>query len=195
MGDGAYAFRRSSTQDDRSQYLILPTPPPSTNPGLKTRRVLIDNRDRIAASKSAFDFIVDFSDFDDTYRNVSSVTLLGASIPKVANEDYCLVDIEEMNHNQLETSSGNYSMPGSDVIFFDSSLLTAGQVKPIEGHRFCPKKYAFDPPLTHLRSLHVRILKHAGTKGAPPTVISAADTGGVDRLSLLFEIQCQGTRA
>ena len=186
ISGGKYDPRES---ENRWGNLIRPAPQANVQPGRRCRRLLVDNRDRI--SGEPFDFVVDLSQNEEEYRNISKIQVLGVSVPKVADEDYVLLSIAEIPHGQLDLV-GNYAGSGSEVFYFDTSKLDPGDVKPIEGGRFCAKEYCFSPPLSQLSKLSIKVMKY--TSGDKPQVITAGDAGGCERFSLLLSIQTEGSR-
>lgn len=146
---------------------------------VETRRLLVDNRDRV--SGNAYDFVVKF----DEYEYVSSAELKMVCCPKVSAENYVVIDIAELNDLSLNatSSTGRHSYA---VAHFDSSLLGAGNVKPIKD--FWNSKTTFRPPKRKLDRFTIKVLKPNGN------VVTTADTAGEANVSLMFELGVITTR-
>lgn len=152
------------------------------------RRLLVDARDRWdAANTSPFDFKVFFGNDPARsvgiagYENVSSVELKAVAFPKVANERYVIMSVDELNDNMLEATSGA-AHDAFAVVYFDGDGLATGAVKPLKGADFYLKQLAFAPSLSRLNSLSIKFLKHDGN------VVTTADTANETHVSLLFEV-------
>jgi hypothetical protein len=146
-----------------------------------TRRLLVDNRDR-AAEGSAFDFTVNFTE----YEHVVSAELKMASIPKVANESYVVLDIDQLNDLTLNATN-IVGLRSYAIAYFDSSLLSAGDVKPIKD--FWAQKSVYAPPIRKLDKLSIKVLKPDGSAVDPAT-----DTNAKTNVSLLLELGIIVTR-
>lgn len=162
--------------------------------GTVVKKLFIDNRDRYdAANTSPFAFSIYMG--NDPYRsvgtsgfeNVQSVELKAIAFPKVANERYVVVRIDELKDTLLSASCqpAEHSFA---VVYFDSDALGTGVVKPLKGIDFYQKQLVFKPPLAKLNSLNIRFLKHNGN------VVTTADTAGVTHVSLLLEITTRAHR-
>lgn len=170
---------------------------PAKGPGEQTtvRRLFVDSRDRYGyPAGSAYNFKVYLGNDPERsvgisgYENVTSVELKAVAFPKVANERYVIVSIDELNDDMLDaTCSSAHNAFG--IVYFDSDALAAGQVKPLKGVDFYQKQLLFRPPLAKLNSLSVKFLKHDGT------AVGAADTGGAEaNVSLVLEITSKSNR-
>lgn len=173
--------------EETPRMTINPPFPPQDPPKKKTftRRLLVDNRDRI--SGSPFDFQVVFgnayrpnSSGVSEYINVSSVEMKLLAFPKIDAEDYVILDVKELNDSNLDASNtaGTRSFA---VGYFDTSALSAGVVKPIRD--FYSQKIAFDPPLAKLDRLSVKCVKRNGN------VVTVGETGNQGNVSMLLEIE------
>lgn len=157
---------------------------PSAGPKLNVRRLLVDNRDRTSGTE--FDFQIRFGNAYransvgvSEYSLVRSVEMKLAAIPKVSNEDYVIVDIQELSDSNLDASN-NAGTRAFAVAFFDVSTLAAGTVKP--SRDFYSQKVTFDPPLSTLDRLSVRLLKRDGS------VVLTSDTAGASNAAILLEV-------
>ena len=159
---------------------------------LVAKRLFIDNRDADATSISPFDFKVYLGSTGSSglsgYENVISVELKGVSFPKIANERYVIISIDELNDNLLDSTS-QAAHNSFAIVYFDSDALAPGTVKPFKGSDFYMKQLLFKPPLAQLSKFTIKFLKHDGT------VVTSSDTNGVTHASLLFEITCKRNRA
>ena len=150
-----------------------------------TRRLLVDSRDKNGGSD--FNFSCRFGNpfisaaGVSEYERVKSVDIKMAAIPKVDGEAYVVLDIAELNDSTLDATN-NAANRAFAVAFFDTSVLSPGAVKPSKD--FYSQKVEFNPPLNKLDRLTVKILKQNGS------VVTAAETGNVVNVSLLFEIEC-----
>lgn len=106
-------------------------------------------------------------------------------MPKINNEMYGIVDIEELNDSLLD-GTNNATNRSFAVGFFDSSLLNPGDIKVIRD--FYSQKVVFNPPLQKLDRLTIKVLKQDGS------IVTTADTGNVSTLSMLLEVETTGRR-
>ena len=149
-----------------------------------TRRLLVDSRDRTDGTD--YDFTVRFANpYVNTtgvseMQNVSSVDLKLAAIPRVAGENYAIIDIAELRDSTLDATN-NTANRAFAVAFFDNSLLSPGDVKPMKD--FYTQKIVFNPPLNKLDRMTIRILKHDGS------LVTRSDTGNVGNVSFLFDVE------
>ena len=169
-------------RDSQPHFSVSPAvgaPPPNT---LVKRRLLVDNRDRPdPTNTSPFDFVLRLSAAGvDRYENVVSVELKGLAFPKVAGEPYVILDVRELNE-QLDATNGAANRTFG-VAYFDSELLTPGQIKAVKGYDFYQREALFNPPLPSLDRLTVRFLCHSGN------AVTVADTAGETHASMLLEI-------
>lgn len=159
-------------------------------------RLFVDSRDRYGyPAGSHYDFKVYLGNDPERsagisgYENVTSVELKALAFPKVNNESYVILSVDELNDNMLE-STCPAAHNAFAVVYFDSSAMSASQVKPQKGTDFYQKQLAFNPPLAKLNSLSIKFLKHDGN------VVVAADTAGTETgVSLMFEITTKTNRA
>lgn len=169
---------------------VSATPPDSQ---VTVKRLFIDNRDRDTNFGSPFDFKIVFGNDPDRsvgiagYRNIVSAELKAIAFPKVANERYVIVSIEELKDNMLDSST-SAAQDAFAIVYFDSDTLATGAVKPLKGVDFYQKSIVFKSPLAKLDSLTIKFLKHDGS------VVTLADTNNVSHVSLLFEITAKANR-
>lgn len=149
-----------------------------------TRRLLVDYRDR--ESGGPFNFVVQFGKNGVTsYEHVKSVEMKMLAMPKVQNEMYAILDIEELNDSLLD-GTNNASNRSFAVGFFDSSLLNPGDIKVSKD--FYSQKVIFNPPLQKLDRLTIKVLKQDGS------LVTTADTNNAVALSMLLEVETAGRR-
>lgn len=176
---------------------IKPPPQASTvhvASGIQLRRLFIDNRDRHESSASPFDFKL-FLGNDASrsigisgYENVLSVELKALAFPKIANERYVILRIDELRDSYLDATCS----PAQDafaIIYFDSDALATGSIKPLKGVDFYQKQLVFRPPLSKLNSLSIKFVKHDGN------VVTTSDTGGESNVSLMLEVTSRALRS
>ena len=163
--------------DRRTTDVLLPcgTKPRHTY----TRRLLIDSRD--ASTYSPFDFVVNCNtDLSrGVYKNIESVELKMAAVPKVAGENYVALDVSQLRDSNLDATN-QATHDAFAVVFFDSSLLSAGDYKPVD--KMFAQKAIFSPPIGSLDKLHVRVLKRDGN------VVSVSETANAETVQLLLDV-------
>lgn len=176
------AIEMDVSEYEHSAHLPAPA---STEPHAVTRRLLVDNRDRV--SGSPFDYQVLFGNTFransvgvSEYRNVSSIELKLLAFPKIANEAYVVVDIAELNSDSNLDATNSVGHAAFAVGFFDTSQLAPGDVKPIRD--FYSQKVVFNPPRV-VDKLSVRCLTHDGN-----VVQTGASTGNSNNMSMLLEV-------
>jgi len=149
-----------------------------------TRRLLVDNRDRV--SGTPFDFEVRFGNpFVNAagvteYEGVKSVNIKMAALPKVADEPYVVLDIEKLNDSALDATD-NTANRAFAVAYFVTSLVNASDIKPSKD--FYSQKVVFQPPLSKLDRLRVWVRKANGD------LVSLTDTNTVDHVSMLLQLE------
>lgn len=151
--------------------------------------LLIDNRDGIQHG-SPFDFTIELSNPFSTassgipeFDNVQSVVLKGVSFPKIVGEEYVLIDVDIFNDSSMFSSSSD--RVGTRVfasMYFDSSALNAGDIKPKFGTEVYNDPIVCNPPIARLSKMRVRFRKHDGS------IVTAADAANVTRASLVLQI-------
>jgi hypothetical protein len=118
-----------------------------------------------------------------SFKNVSEISILAFAMPKVANEHYVYVDLGSQLNNTIYGSDEGITDQIAGVFFFDSGALATGTVKPQKGSDFTPKKVVFEPFVTEIDRIPIRILKHGGE------AVSAMDVApGQAEFSMLISI-------
>jgi hypothetical protein len=167
-------------------------PPPDLKP--VTRRLLIDSRDgSYTKSGNPFDFEVQLSSLGvEPLEHVLSVECKILAVPKVANETYCIVDIEQLRDERF-SATNDAANRGFVVSFFDSSPgtgtgagLQPGDYKP--NRDFYGQKVTFTPLLNKVDKLNVRILTQSDA------VVVPLQTANVTTVSMLLEFVTVGRR-
>lgn len=192
MGQFAAEYQRNPADVPYfSSGVTIPAPNSRAQQAV-VNRLFVDNRDRHDyPTSSPFDFQVYLGNDPRAsagvrgYENVTSVELKAVALPKVANERYVIMSVDELNDNMLESTTPA-AHNAFAIVYFDSDGLTAGSVKPLKGSDFYQKQLLFKPPLARLHRLSIKFLKHDGT------VITTADTGGENHVSILFEVTTRG---
>ena len=161
---------------------------------VKTFRLFIDNRDRHEGTP--FDFKVKFGSATATqptisnsitpYENIQSMELRGVAFPKIANEPYVILSIEELNDDMLDATCPAAHRAYA-IIYFDTDALAPGVIKPLKGVDFYQKLVKFKPPISRLNRLSIKFLKYDGS------IVTTTDTNNVNSATLMFEVTT-GTR-
>ena len=95
------------------------------------------------------------------YDYVTKVELLGISFPKIANEAYFILSIDELENN-IDSSDNGGSRDSFAVIYYDSQTLPTGSVKPLKGKDFSPKVYEFKTHKDNFNKMRIRFKKYGG---------------------------------
>lgn len=172
--------------DQKSKETMERPFPSELNNETRVRRLLVDNRDRDGyPNTDPFDFVVQLDNINTVgpLENVLAVDLKALTFPKIANEMYTVLQIQEFDDDNLEVSDPTIQR-GYAVAFFDSDQLTAGQIKSIKGADFYQKTIKFNPPVAKISKLRCRFLKHGGN------VVSTTDTNNVANVTMMFELIC-----
>jgi hypothetical protein len=146
-----------------------------------TRRLLIDSRDAEPGMYRPFRFTIRL-DRDmslERYQNIRCVELKLASIPKVANEQYVILDIEELRDSNLDASNQT-SHESFAVVYFDNSSLTPGSYKPMD--KFFSQKTYFTPPISSIDRFTVTVRKPDGS------IVDISETGNNHHVSFLLDV-------
>ena len=176
---GTYAREGNAIPHFASSYVDQPRPTIST-----ARRLLVDYRDRERGGP--FDFVIRFGNNGVTaYEHVKSVEMKMLALPKITDEMYAIIDIEELNDSLLD-GSNNATNRSFAVGFFDSSVLNPGDIKVCKD--FYSQKVIFNPPLQKLDRLSIKVMKQNGN------VVTTAETGNVASMAMLLEIETTGRR-
>ena len=162
-----------------------------------TEHVLfIDSREEFTGSTSNVDFSVLFNRATgghtggyptQSFKNVTSVELTGFSVNKPfltentenTDENYLVLDIEELN-NRLHSN-----VPEANQAFATIYIDDPSRQKSFKGHDFDVKKVQFDPPLSSLSRLTIKVKN-------PSTRELIEDTG---KTTFIFKIVTQKSTA
>ena len=132
--------------------------------------VLIDNRSR-PDNSDPFEYTVTFGGVDgkgtvgcSTFSNVECVELKSFIMGRPQTENYVIVDIEELN-GQLVTLDNN-TFGSFAVLLFDHApaFHARDSVRLLKGDFIGSSKVTFDPPLSRLNKLRIKLLKYGGEK-------------------------------
>ena len=143
------------------------------------KQIMIDNRDFV--SGNPFAFTVNFDDIHGRYMDVRSAELKAISFPKVANEMYVVMSIDEINGNMdcLNTRTDQ----AFAVVFFDCQSMPAGETKAYKGADFYSKRNMLSPS-KNLDKMHITFSKYGGG------TITPSDTAGQTNVSFIIELSC-----
>lgn len=168
--------------------VYVPTEQPK--PQFVVHKLLLDSRDAVsfANTSSAFACRFDLTACPHgEYTNVISAELKGAAVPKANAENYCLVDIPQLSDDQLDATNSNTHNTFA-ALFFDSSALADGCVKPLRGADFYSKVVRYRSAINRLDTLDVSIRLWDGS------VLSPGSAGGANSFQLLLEMVCLNNR-
>lgn len=128
----------------------------------QTTVVHVDSRDRdTAAYPSALNYKINLADLEcGPLRNVKSVELIAVAFPRIENEDWVSMHIEELG-NRVDSTDTNASR-SFGILYFDNYNLPKGEVKAMKGADFERKIVEFAAPLANLSWLSIRFRKHGG---------------------------------
>jgi hypothetical protein len=112
---------------------------------------------------------------------VSKIELKGISFPKVENEDYILLKLNDLNTSFWSSDGSSQKTDLFAVIYFDNSSLITGTRKPSKGSDFTQKMVEFDGGV-FLSYLHIQFTLFNGEQ------ITTDKTNNVDNHSLILEI-------
>lgn len=183
-------YNRAENETPYFSYVPSNTAPP---PRLSVRRLFVDNRNRhIGSSKSEFDFQIFMGNDERSvgiggYENVVSVELKAISFPKVVNERYVIMRIDELKDSQLD-STCQAALGAFAIVYFDSDTLATGLVKPLKGVDFYQKQILFKPALDKLFRLSVRFMTSDGQ------VVTPSMTNNEKHISFMLEITTRPPR-
>ena len=178
-------FTRADAEKPPYFSNVFMNPQPSL---VKVNRLFIDNRDRTRGDP--FEFSVQFGGEGGAcvtpYEHVKSIELKAISFPKVDNETYVIMRVEEFRDDALE-STCTAAHNAYAILYFDNDCLNVGHTRPMKGLDFYQKCAVFNPPISRLNRLTFKFLKHDGSSIVP------TETGNVDHVSMIFEVTT-GTR-
>lgn len=162
---------------------------------MEEHTLVIDSRFAESNPKSNVDFYVTFNPATAThtggyptqvFKNVEKVELCSMSLaPTYANETgehYMVLDVEELN-NRIHANSPHANAQFA-MIYTEKG--NEEYVKMVKGHDFNEKIKRFDPPLSALSRLTIK-LRHAGTGEVIP------DYGSY--YTFVFKITCRKSLA
>jgi hypothetical protein len=135
----------------------------------------VDSRD-VTTKNNDFDYTIII---DTPYKNVHSIELKGISFPKIEDENYVIIDIEECR-DRLNSIDGSGAHRSFAICYFDN--IATGIVQPMRGSDFDRKVYIFNPTLQKFGKIHVRFKKQNGA------VVQPLDVNNIIKHTLLFEI-------
>ena len=95
------------------------------------------------------------------YDHVTKVELLGISFPKIENEVYFILCIDELENN-IDSSDNNGSRDSFAVIYYDNQSVSIGSVKPLKGKDFCSKVYEFKTYKDNFNKMRIKFKKYGG---------------------------------
>lgn len=173
-----YRYPQYMTGENRRDDSILA---PRRKASTYTRRLLIDSRDADPGVYQPFRFSIrlDRNMSRERYQNIRCVELKLASIPKVANEQYVVLDIQELRDSNLDASNQT-SHESFAVVYFDNSNLTPGAYKPMD--KFFSQKTYFSPPISSIDRITVTLRKPDGS------IVDVSETGGQHHVSFLLDV-------
>lgn len=148
--------------------------PPRTRDVKMKHIFFVDSRD--IEKTHPFDYTIVI---DTPFKNVHSIELKGISFPKIQNEHYVILDIDECK-DRLVSIDGSASHRSFAIMYFDKS--DTGGVIPLRGTDFDRKLYVFKPELAKMGKLHIRFKTYSGK------VVQPGDVNGVVDHTLLFEL-------
>lgn len=149
--------------------------PPNTVEKKTSHIFFVDSRN-VSNKVNAFQYDIIM---DTPFKNTHSIELKGLSFPKVNNEQYVIVDIDECK-DRVESIDNSASHRSFAVCYFDK--LNTGEIRPMRGADFDRKYYEFNPTMSKLGKLRISFKKYDGS------IVSSADVNGVLDHTLLFEI-------
>lgn len=159
-------------QQDRL-YSNVYIPPHATE--RKTSHIFfVDSRDVTKSNPFQYDILM-----DTPFKNVYSIELKGLSFPKVNDEQYVIMDIDECK-DRVESIDNSASHRSFAVCYFDK--LNTGEIRPMRGADFDRKYYEFNPMMNKLGKLRISFRKYDGS------IVTPVDVNGVIDHTLLFEI-------
>ena len=95
------------------------------------------------------------------YENVISVELKAVSFPKIDNEVYYILDIDEFS-GRLDSTDNTGSHNSFAIIYYDNSGNNVGFIKPMKGKDFDEKTHIFNPIEKRINYLNISFKKFGG---------------------------------
>lgn len=173
-----YRYHEYMTGENRRDQTLVPPRKKSKT----TRRLLIDSRDAETYEPFRFTVYLNRDIAIQRYTDVSCVELKLASIPKVEDEQYVVLDIEELRDSNLDASNPT-AHESFAVVYFDNSRLATGTYKPMD--KFFSQKTYFTPPIGSIDRLTVSVRKPDGN------LVSTSETGNNEHVSFLLDVTMQ----
>lgn len=166
---------------------------------VEKKLLFVDSRDRDPEEANPFDFTVSFNATNrkscniPSFTCVSDVSVKAFCMPKVRGETYVYLDLgPKLN----ATVYGSDTAIGDSIIgvfYFDNGAMETGAVKPMKGSDFAPKVATFDPILTEVDRIPIKVLKHGGDTVTKADVVPDPTSDLSDfepTFSLLLEFTC-----
>ena len=98
-----------------------------------------------------------------TYDQCSQAEILAVNLPKISNELYFVLDIDEFQNSFHSTNDGIHDKFAT--LFFDD--LPDGSSKPLKGSDFAAKISKFNPIKQSLNKLQIKFRKYGGNIISP----------------------------
>jgi len=131
------------------------------------RTLFIDSRDHVTTDFFTYTVKLDSSDatyneidsavFPGGYRNVQAVRLRCFDFPKILNENYVVLDIEDFRDNL--DSTNDISHQATSILHFERSTQQVGESKP---NCEANMDITFNPPLPKLSQLRISFKTYNG---------------------------------
>ena len=163
---------------------------------VEKKLLFVDSRDRDPADPNPFDFTITFNSARwniPSFMHVSDISVKAFCMPKVMGEDYVYLDLGPKLNTTVYASDETVGDSILGVFYFDHGSMATGAVKPMKGSDFTPKVSVFDPILTEMDRLPIRVIKHGGvtvTKQDVATDPNADLSGFEPSFSMLIEMTC-----
>jgi len=143
--------------------------------------IFVDSRS-VPSAGDPFNYRVVFGEVGiPHFKGVTKIELKGISFPKVENEDYVLLKLNDLNTSFWSSDGSSQKTDLFAVIYFDNSSLPTGTRKPSKGSDFTEKMVEFDGGI-FLAYLH---LEFTLFNGEP---ITTAKTNDISNHSVILEI-------
>lgn len=148
-------------------------------PGVVVHTLVVDSRNH--ASGSPFKFTVDLAATGvGRYEHVLAVELKSLLFPKIANEPYVVMHVDEFERTVASTDAGTHG--AFAVVPFDRSAVATGDLCMIKAGDHYPKVKWFKPALSSLGRFTVRFARHGGQ------TVSAGDVGNVSTVMFVLQV-------
>jgi len=150
-------------------------------PRITEQLIFIDSR---FTTGNPYEYTIDFATMSGSYRNVTKIELLALSFPKIADEHYVIMSMDQCD-DHVDSNNPQVHRK-SCVVYFDNSTLSTGVIKtvyPIAGNG---RVFMQSPPLAQLSKLKVSF-----TKGTPDNNVITLLGDGLDNHSFLIQLTTQ----